>query len=269
MKKLTFYLFRLYLLFISLIKLLFFFIHLSAIKCFVHKLSVLLLDYYKDTETNLSSFTQSKFYQDRESKLCWAKTSVLSSCWGNLHAQEISFLSTIVSEVSARTIFEFGTYNGYANVHHSKKTSPQSTIYTIDLPREDTAQDMKRLSLIQAHDDMRTVKVARDLGVGTLFAQRQEYPNIIQLFGDTLMYDFSPWFGKIDLCFIDAAHSYQYVKSDSENAFKMLSERGVLVWHDFDVNHYDVFRYLNTLAKNKKLFWIENTRLVVYFSSDS
>ncbi|MBL8012699.1 MAG: class I SAM-dependent methyltransferase, partial [Candidatus Omnitrophica bacterium] len=71
--------------------------------------------------------------------------------------------------------------------------------------------------------------------------------------------------GKIDLVFIDGNHSYEFVKSDTENALEMLSEKGVIIWHDYDyIIHKDVFRYLNKLAKTHKIYSIPHTRFAIY-----
>ena len=35
------------------------------------------------------------------------------------------------------------------------------------------------------------------------------------------------------MIFIDAAHDYDNKKRDTENAFRLLSSRGVILWHDF------------------------------------
>lgn len=267
MRAVFYYFFRLYLIFISLFRLIFFFFYFSAVKRLIQKLFAAVFAYYKDTTIKLADFRQSNFYEKRKDKLCWCQVSILSNSWGNIDGLEITFLSTIVSEIKPKIIFEFGTYNGFTTVHLSKNALEECIIYTIDLPQSNTFNDMKRLSLTQGYDDIITAKMAKDLGIGYLFTQSGKFKNIIQLFGDTSTYNFSQWHKKVDLCFIDACHSYQYVKSDTENAFKMLSESGILVWHDFDIYHYDVFRYLNQMAKNKKLFYIENTRLAVYFNS--
>jgi hypothetical protein len=46
------------------------------------------------------------------------------------------------------------------------------------------------------------------------------------LFGDSATFDYSPFYGKVDLFFIDGAHSYEYVRSDTINALKCISRGG-------------------------------------------
>jgi hypothetical protein len=39
----------------------------------------------------------------------------------------------------------------------------------------------------------------------------------------------------------------------------MLSPDGVLVWHDFDILHSDVFKYINLLAMEHVIYHIPST----------
>ena len=56
---------------------------------------------------------------------------------------------------------------------------------------------------------------------------------VIPLCADSAYFDFSPYHNKIDLMFIDGNHDYDYVLSDSENAFRCVKEGGFMIWHDF------------------------------------
>ncbi len=65
------------------------------------------------------------------------------------------------------------------------------------------------------------------------------------------MFDFTPYHGKVDLFFIDGAHSYEYVRSDSHHALECMHQGGVIVWHDYGrwgVN--GVSRFLHELRKS-------------------
>ena len=58
--------------------------------------------------------------------------------------------------------------------------------------------------------------------------------NIEHIEANSLQYDFENLKEKFDVIFIDGDHSYKGVKSDTENAFKLLrNEDSVIVWHDF------------------------------------
>ena len=81
---------------------------------------------------------------------------------------------------------------------------------------------------------------------GSYFQDRSDV-NIRQLFGDSATFDYSAAIdGPLDLVYIDAAHDYLHKKIDTENALRMLSDRGVIVWHNYaDVLNPEVTEYLS------------------------
>ena len=84
-----------------------------------------------------------------------------------------------------------------------------------------------------------------------------------------MSFDFSPYYGKIDFVFIDANHSYAYVRSDTENALRTLSPEGVILWHDYDFIHPGVFRLINELAREKRIFYVERTRYALFLNKEA
>jgi hypothetical protein len=57
--------------------------------------------------------------------------------------------------------------------------------------------------------------------------------NIVQLYGDSGTFDFSPYYGNVDFMFIDGSHAYDYVKNDTLAALKMVRVGGTIIWHDY------------------------------------
>jgi len=230
----------------------------NCLKCF--------LDYYREIFSRPGDFKNSDFFKKHKENFSFCRVAVSESCWGNIRKEEAVFLSALVCLSAPKIIFEFGTFNGFSTAHLAMNAPEGGRVYTIDLP-DGAALPEKNLSAHQAYDDLLTVEF-KGRNAGRFFAGGKAPGNIVQLRGDTLDYDFSAWHGKVDFCFIDACHSYKYVKSDSENAFRMLSRGGIIVWHDFDINHYDVFRYLNRLAGKNKLYIVPGTTLAVYFNAE-
>ena len=100
---------------------------------------------------------------------------------------------------------------------------------------------------------------------GTRYSGTPEQSRITQLYGDSATFDYSPYYNRMALVFVDASHSYTYVKSDSENAFKILSRHGTIVWDDY--THYPgIYAYLNEIAPDldEPIMHIRGTRLAVY-----
>jgi hypothetical protein len=135
--------------------------------------------------------------------------------------------------LTCRTVFEFGTYHGETAwlIAHN---NPDVVVYTLDLP-EPTSTVNTTLELT----DRIYFKTWKR---GIRFRGTPEAARIVQLHGDSATFDFAPYRERIDLVFIDASHSYSYVKSDTEAGLSMLSDRGTIVWDDY--TYYPGFRWL-------------------------
>ena len=70
----------------------------------------------------------------------------------------------------------------------------------------------------------------------------------------------------MDVVFIDGAHSYSYVRNDTEAARRMVAPGGMIAWDDYP-SIPGVYRYLNEIAAGSPypLYHVRGTRLV--FSS--
>jgi predicted O-methyltransferase YrrM len=141
----------------------------------------------------------------------------------NMDPFELYCLAAIARIRNPRTIFEFGTYDG-ATTLWLAQTVPDAEIFTIDLPQDDRANWEKRTLVSGSADGD---------GVGARFKGTGYAPRITQLLGDSRTYDFSDYFGRMDLVVVDAGHSYECASSDTENALRMLSPRGAVVWDDY------------------------------------
>jgi predicted O-methyltransferase YrrM len=177
---------------------------------------------------------------------------------------ETQTLATLTSYFKPNKIFEIGTYSGYSTLHLACNSPEDSTIYTLDLP---PAFDLNNITGC-SFDDFKVAELSKKNVNSRIFTQVPALAKkVVELFGDSKTFDFSSYYGNIDLVFIDGCHSHEYVRCDTENAFKMLSKNGVIIWHDYDyVIHRDVFDYLNYLVKTQKqeIYFIKNTRLAIY-----
>jgi predicted O-methyltransferase YrrM len=148
-------------------------------------------------------------------------------------------LAALAVVLEAESIFEIGTYLGETTwtVAHNQ---PKARIFTLDLPGPRWDR-------------------------GRYFRGTPEAERITQLLGDSASFDFSPYRRRMDLVFIDASHSYSSVRSDTEAAFGMLSELGIIAWDDH-TNQPGVYAYLNEIAPtlDHPIFHILGTRLAVY-----
>ena len=171
--------------------------------------------------------------------------------FGNIKENELNAICGILRDKQPKNIFEIGTFDG-SSARFLAERFPEATIFTLDLPPEETP------SLPFFTDDLKTIRIGRERGIGNLC---KDMPNVMQLYGDSRTFDFSPYYGKMDAVLIDGCHFYGYVEKDTENARKMIRNGGVIFWHDFDLIHPFVWLYLTICESNAKR--INNTRMAL------
>lgn len=104
--------------------------------------------------------------------------------------------------------------------------------------------------------------------VGELYRGTESETKIHQLYGDSGVFDFEGFYGKVNLVFVDGNHTYENVKTDSENAFRILSSGGVIIWDDYHAEWGPgVIRALHEIT-DKRLYQVIGTRFAVYLDGE-
>jgi predicted O-methyltransferase YrrM len=184
--------------------------------------------------------------------------------WGNVSIEELCKICLIVKFVQPKRMLEIGTYNGMTTLQMALNAPADCTTYTLDLPDEMMAS--LKLSemdtLVSKH-----FKEKFGTATGSYFKGRNDV-KIVQKLADSATYDYNDLGSeKLDLIFIDAAHDYENKKIDSENAFKLIAKKGVILWHNYgDVLCPDVTRYLADISSERKIFHLRNTMLAVHYN---
>jgi len=173
-------------------------------------------------------------------------------------AAELLTLATLCAYLRPQRMFEFGTYTGESTLVMAQNTPDTTRITTIDLDpsgRDEYAQETGATSFPQ-------------FVVGAAFQQHPAAAKIEQMYGDTRTTDYTPYHGQIDLVYVDADHTYDFVKADTANALAMLRPGGVIVWDDYiwTDSHPEcagVTRCVNELALSRPIYQIAGTRFAV------
>lgn len=176
---------------------------------------------------------------------------------GNVSEVEIEYLSRIAQFYLPDKVFEIGTFNGRTAMHLAENTPRSSRIFTLDLPKSAMANTLLRIK----SGERKFIDKDRP---GELFRDTPYAAKITQLLGDSAQFDYSELAGTIDLVFIDGSHSYEYVRNDTEVAFKLLRNgKGIILWHDYGwkevIQALNEYRRLD--ARFKDLVHIEGTSL--------
>lgn len=143
-----------------------------------------------------------------------------------------------------------------------------SKVYTLDLPYEQRLSFYEQL-VKQGRVRREEQPTASLHPVGGIFQTHALARKIGQLSGNSLDFDFSPYYKQVDMIFIDGNHDYEYVKSDSIQALKMLSEDGscgTIIWHDYP-NSLGVTECLAKLSRDIPIYHLWETTLACYTRS--
>jgi hypothetical protein len=125
-----------------------------------------------------------------------------------------------------------------------------------------------------------TNKALKELGYNQEYLDQQGFysknlKNVTHLKGDSFEFDFSPYYNKCDVVFVDGDHRYGSVVNDTKIAFKLLKdENSVIIWHDYASNpgeiRWDILKGIydgTPLDKKEKLFCISNTLCALFTNS--
>jgi SAM-dependent methyltransferase len=122
-----------------------------------------------------------------------------------------------------RRILEIGSYLGYTAKLLAENTGPEVRVTTLDEhPEHGSAY---RGTALETKIDRRVGKISLDH-----FSQGEKY----------------------DLIFVDADHRFDAVVNDTEVALALLSDGGVIVWHDYQ--HTNHFQGYNDVPEALRLF---------------
>ena len=180
-----------------------------------------------------------------------------------LTCNEIINLCALTQILAPRLIFEIGTFRGGTTRALARHAPAECEIYTLDLLPEQYGQ-----SDLQQHDsDVLNVHLDREHKpqIGDLYLQDPAISSRInQLLGSSDTFDYAPFHGQVDLFFIDGAHSYDFIASDTANALKCLSEKGVVVWHDLKGGFRGILRFFREFSQTHELYHLIDTSLVIY-----
>jgi predicted O-methyltransferase YrrM len=165
------------------------------------------------------------------------------------YTADLVSLCLICRALQPRRVFEIGTLQGYTALHFALNTPPDAVIHTLDLPQATPAAPALQTTIMDDAHIRSGTRATRRVFEGTPVAGK-----IVPLFGDSATFDFSPFHGRVDFFFIDGAHSYDYVASDTRRAFDCVRAGGVIAWHDFGrVGVNGVTRLVGEVARAREV----------------
>lgn len=164
-----------------------------------------------------------------------------------------ALLKSIAEKIQECEYLEIGTWRG------------ESILNVADTNANCTSINLSKDDILKSGIDKKYAELN-----GCLITEK--YTNIKRIYADSMKFDFSTLNKKFDLIFVDGDHSYNAVKSDTANVFKLLrDENSVIVWHDYGYNpekprYSTIAGILDGLPEDalKHLYHVSNTMCAVY-----
>lgn len=165
---------------------------------------------------------------------------------GSMTITEISSLCQLVAARHPRKVLEIGSFRELTTLNIAMN-APEAEIYTLDLP-----PNFDPANTEFENNDASIIK-----GRGSYYYEgREEAARIHQHYGDTATFDYEEIGKGVDLCLIDAAHSYEYVRNDTAKLAPLMARDGLMLWHDYGRNDFladpqdawGVTRFLHEIA---------------------
>jgi hypothetical protein len=172
---------------------------------------------------------------------------------GGMSFGELVILARVTKVLQPRTVFEIGTYNGLTTAVFLLNSNPDAQIVTLDLPAEPVEGEGYILG-------DRELVMSRQLGAVPEAMGLRRYT---QLLCDSMTFDPSPYKNSVGLGLIDAAHDLVHVRNDTLKMASMISNEGMVFWHDYGGKGplRPLANYLNGLGKRALLYRIPDTSL--------
>jgi Methyltransferase domain len=161
------------------------------------------------------------------------------------HLADLISMCMLCQITKPKVILEIGTFHGSGALHWAGN-APEAEVYTLDLPAGIVPS-------LAATEMDRTITSGHAAAKQMAFEGRPEAKRIHPLYGDSATFDFSPFIGKVDLLFIDGAHSYEYVRNDTLRAVPCCRPGSVIAWHDYGRAGFNgVSRWLHEYSRQGK-----------------
>jgi predicted O-methyltransferase YrrM len=174
--------------------------------------------------------------------------------YGAVSPFEARVLAASIRLLKPKTLFEIGTFHGGTTVQIALNAPADAVVNTLDLPEDHP------LRADRNNVDLSPERLGKRYKVSSVANK------IRQLYGNSMEFDFSPFARCCDWIFVDAAHTYDYVMSDTRNALAMLRPGGTIFWHDVNMAFEGTCRALAEYANQIPIVRVRGTTLACYRS---
>jgi hypothetical protein len=176
---------------------------------------------------------------------------------GGTRLDELLVLATVTRVLRPQKVFEIGTFLGRTTSVFVMNTPGSARVLSMDLPVDVDVSDATTSYLDS------DVDLVRQRKVGALLHECELHDRYEQIYSDSLVFDPSPHANSVELGFIDGAHTLRYVDNDTRKMATMMSERGLVFWHDYGGKgrFRELTGYLDQISREIAVYRVANTTL--------
>lgn len=186
----------------------------------------------------------------------------------NLSTLESTILITLLKMIKPYKIFEFGTYRGETTrllVENLILDNPDlEGVWTLDL--------LSTTGVVFQGND--ALLANESIGCERAYSKSYAAKFVHQLFCDSIIWDpcmlSNESVDNFQYIFIDGNNHVDYLKKDTQNAFKLLSANtpACIIWHDYGNPQFpELTTYLDELSGSETLYHVEETMLVFFLKN--
>lgn len=194
---------------------------------------------------------------------CWSSDQrvqlpVYSTRGGGTRPEELLLLATVTRLLQPKRVFEIGTFNGQTTAVFILNAPIDASVLSLDLPPD--TQLSAPAAKAQIPSDVELIANRQLASWIHRLGLQSRYEQLLQ---DSLQFDPTPYAGSVELGFIDGAHSLPYVENDTRKMASMMSDRGLVFWHDYggQGRFRDLTKYLDHLGRKIPMFRVPRTSL--------